>query len=197
MSFKFVLRLIAVGLILGCTTTPDNAMSDRYENIIYEKPGLDLSEYRNIMFGRLEVDIPKQARLPDSRNVQRLRKEFRDAFFRELQQSASGLYTRFVDQNARDVLLVKPYLIGARTVTADSSALKSDSGTGSLQVDGSLTLDISLLDSLSGEVLLRAAGTRSQSRRTDSVRVDWIEVSVVADTWAKRIVAFLDEHLSK
>lgn len=94
-------------------------------------------------------------------------------------------------------MLVKPHLIGARTVTSDSSALRTDSGSGSLQINGSLTFDISLLDSLSGAVLLRASETRSKSKSTDSVNVDWIEVSIMAEAWAKRVVTFLDEHLSR
>ena len=75
--------------------------------------------------------------------------------------------------------------------------MKTDAATDLVQVDSSLTLQISLLDSLSGELLLRAAGTQSQSRLTESGDVDWIEVGVMADAWAKSLVAFLDEHLSK
>lgn len=192
-----IILLTAIALVYGCTTAAVSPLSDRYENIIYEKPGVNLAAYRKIMFGRLEVELPENVREPDSPNVQRLRREFRNAFFLELQQSVSGLSTRIVDQNARDVLLVKPYLVGARTVTSDSPALRSDSDSGSLQIDASLTFDISLLDSLSGAVLLRASETRSISKNTDSVDVDWIEVSIMAEAWAKRVVTFLDEHLSR
>lgn len=172
-------------------------MSDRYANIIYQQPGADLAEYRLIMFGTLEVDFPQLKSEPDNSDIQRLRKEFRDAFLRELQRSKAGLQTRYVDQNGRDVLLVKAYLRGARSVSENSPAMKSGQASDSLLIDSSLTLDISLLDSLSGEVLIRAAETRSQSRHADSANVRWIEVSAMANEWAERVVAFLDEHLSE
>lgn len=103
-NVRLIGLLAAVVFVHGCTSTPEPALSDRYDNIIVEKPGLDLARYRNIMFGRLVVELPKNALGTDSRNEQRLRKEFRDAFFRELQHSATGLQERIVDQNARDDL---------------------------------------------------------------------------------------------
>jgi len=196
-GFKGILLFATTSLSLGCSTTPDTAMSDRYESIDYEKSGVDLSDYRTVMFGSLEIELPDQNRDPDNATEQRLRKEFRRALFLELQRSTTGLNNRYVDRPGRKTLLVKPRLGVERTVSVDSPAVTSNSATGSLQVDGSLTLQISLLDSLSGELLIRAAGTQSRSRSTDSDSVDWVEVSIVADTWAKAVVDFLDEHLSR
>lgn len=193
LEFRVPLVLASLGLMFGCTTTsPENELSSRYENIIFEKSGLDLSDYRSVMLGALEIDFPQQSRQPARADVRRLAKEFRDAFFRELQNSASGLQNRIVDMNGGHVLLLKPRLVGVTS----TSALKSDAGGDTLQVDRSLTLDVSLLDSLSGELLLRARESRSNSAGKKPADVDWVKVSEVAGTWARGVVAFLDQHLA-
>jgi hypothetical protein len=195
-TFGGLLLLGSVVMFLGCATNVELVDYAGMENVSYAKPGLDLSQYRQIMFGALEVDIIDRGHRPEFDNLERLRKLFRDALYRELQQSSSGLHMRFVDQNARDVVLVKARLTGQRTVTSASSAFQSSSGSESLQVDGSLALEVTLLDSMSGERLLSAIDDRSKSRQTESSDIDWVEASAAANTWAKSMVRFLDNHLS-
>lgn len=190
--YIFVVLLLAA-VSAGCATSSgtDSQIADRYDSVTYEKPGLDLTDYRNIMFGSLDVDVPNQAAQPDAADLQRLRKEFRDAFFFALQNSNTGMHERFVSQNGREVLLLKPRLIGGRT-----TALQSDGTGDALRVDSSLVLNVSLLDSLSGELLLSAQASESRSTSEVPANVDWVEVEGIAQKWAQGVVAFLDEQLS-
>jgi len=190
--YIFVVLLLSA-VSAGCATSSgtDSQIADRYKNVTYEKPGLDLDDYRTIMFGTLDVDVPNQAGQPAEADLQRLRKEFRDAFFYALQNSKAGMHQRFVTQNGREVLLVKPRLVSART-----TALQSDASGDELRVDSSLLLNVSLLDSLSGELLLSAQVSESRSTDEMPAKVDWVEVGGIAQKWAQGVVAFLDEQLS-
>ena len=55
-DLRGILIIASVHVVLGCSSAPDVAISDRYENVDYEKSGVDLSDYRNVMFGTLEVN---------------------------------------------------------------------------------------------------------------------------------------------
>lgn len=165
----------------------------------YIKPGVSFKRYRTLYPQRLEIYYPKGATEPTAEELERIRAIFRTAFLAAL----DGKY-EIANRPAADALGVRASLVYFRD---DASAVDLQLGgkLRSLIVNGQLTFFMELSDSLTGDVLARAADP-DQSATVDldvsaapdaSANAAWPRVQAAAARWAGMFRAFLDDNLAE
>lgn len=159
----------------------------------YVKPAVDFSRYRKLQPVPLEIYYYEGQIDPDPTDLARLRQIFRTAFL-----AAIGDDYLLVDEPGADVLHVR-----ASVVDLELSPVPGDmpikGRAAALVANGQLTFFMELSDSLSGEVLARAA---DQEKDTAPVGVaanerDWERTEVAAEYWAGLFRDFLDDNLGR
>ncbi len=195
--FRFGIVLV---LALGCATSCVQTTVESYRKVpeskvdsAYIKPGVDFSRYRKLQPVPLEIYYYEGQVNPDPSDLAHLRQIFRSTFL-----TAIGDDYLLVDEPGPDVLHVR-----ASLVDLDLSPVPVDmpvqGRAAALVAEGQLTFFMELSDSLSGEVLARAA---DQEKETSPVGVsvderDWDRVKVAAERWAGLFRAFLDKNLAR
>ena len=171
--------------------------------IVYVRPGVDFSQYKRIAlldcFVAFRKDWQKDHDDPGKRVTQKdmdairagLAEEFRKVFTEEL---TKGGY-QVVTEGGADVLVLRPAIIDL-DVSAPDTMQAGRSYTLS-ESSGAMTLYVELLDSLTNQILARAADRRAD-RGTG--QITWqTRVSNVAEAdrmlrrWAKALRERLDE----
>ena len=157
-------------------TTPDGLerVTNNKLDLVYRRPGVDMTGYTRIMLDPVEVTFKKQwtqdFRQVSKRDRERIRtelaKEFHDIFVEELQ--TKGGY-QIVDAPGPDVLrvfaaIIELYINAPDTMTAGRSRTYALS-------TGEATLIAELTDSESGSVIARAAD-RVRAREFETMQ--WI-----------------------
>ncbi len=202
-SSKYLLLAGLMQLVVGCTTTT----VESYQRVpsaraaqAYIKPGISFKRYRSLYPQRLEIYYPKGAPAPSPEDMERIRAIFRTAFLAAL----DGKY-EIASQPAEDALGVRASLVYFHEGT-DQAELQLGGKLRSLVVSGQLTFFMELSDSVSGEVLARAADP-DQSAATDEMpengrrdedaaeNASWSRVEAAAALWASRFREFLDDNL--
>jgi len=199
------LLLAALALLLvSCTTTK----VESYERVpsaraaqAYIKPGSSFTRYKSLYPQRLEIYYPKGAPAPLPEDLERIRAIFRTAFLAAL----DGKY-EIASQPGRDALGVRASLVYFQE-GADQAELQLGGKLRSLVVGGQLTFFMELSDSVTGEVLARAAdpdqpaaveSTGSDGSGGDAVaNASWSRVEAAAARWASRFREFLDDNLGQ
>jgi Protein of unknown function (DUF3313) len=192
-------------LLLSCTTTE----IESYQRVpstraaqAYVKPGVSFKRYRRLYPQRLEIYYPKGAPAPAPEDLERIRAIFRTAFLAAL----DGRY-EIANQPAEDALGVRASLVYFQE-GADHAELQLGGKLRSLVVSGQLTFFMELSDSVTGEVLARAAdpdqpAVAAETTRKDSSAGDvaenasWSRVEAAAARWASRFREFLDDNLGE
>ena len=142
--------------------------------LVYAKPGVDLSQYNRIYLAQPQVAFRKnwlqtQNSIPNqtvtSADMQRIRTElaelFTEVFRQELQNN--GGYV-LVDGAAADVLIVRPAIIDLDVFSPDTPGT---AGTRSvIPSAGTMTLYVELLDSVTGDMLVKAIDNKYDRTRT-------------------------------
>lgn len=157
-------------------TTPDGLerVKDSKLDLVYRRPGVDMTGYTKLMLDPVEVAFKKQwtqdFRRVSSHDRERIRtelaKEFHDIFVEELE--TKGGY-RIVDEPGPDVLRVTAGIFDLYINAPDTmSAGRSRSYALST---GEATLGAELADSESGAVIARAA---DHVRARESATMQWI-----------------------
>ena len=142
--------------------------------LVYAKPGVDLSQYNRIFLAPPQVAFRKnwlqtQNSIPNqtvtSEDMQRIRTElaqlFIEVFRQELQNN--GGYV-LVDGAAADVLMVRPAIIDLDVFSPDA---RGTAGTRSaIPSAGTMTLYVELIDSVTGDMLVKAIDNKYDRTRT-------------------------------
>lgn len=198
------LHLVLAGLsffAVSCTTTEVQT----YERVpnsraaqAYIKPGVSFKRYRSLYPQRLEIYYPKGATEPTAEELERIRAIFRTAFLAAL----DGKY-EIANRPAADALGVRASLV---YFTDDASAVDLQLGgkLRNLILNGQLTFFMELSDSLTGDVLARAAdpdqpgaaGLDVGAASDASASATWPRVQAAAARWAGMFRAFLDDNLA-
>jgi len=157
----------------------------------YVKPGVDFSRYRKLLPMPLEIYYYEGQVDPAPSDLARLRKIFRTAF-----KAAIGDDYLLVDEPGPDVLQVRASLVDLE-LSPVSGDMPVKGRAAALVAEGQLTFFMELADSLSGEVLGRAA---DQEKDPGPVGVafeerDWQRTRVAAERWAGLFRDFLDRNL--
>ena len=157
----------------------------------YVKPGVDFSRYRKLQPVPLEIYYYEGQAEPDPSDLERLRQTFRKAFLAEI-----GEDYVLVDEPGPDVLHVRASLVDLELSSVpDDMPLRGRAA--SLIAEGHLTFFMELSDSLSGDVLVRAADQEKDSGQIGVATVDrdWQRAEAAAEYWAGLFRDFLDKNL--
>jgi hypothetical protein len=138
-----------------------------------------------------------RSRNVSSRDMERIKSDVATQFERVFTERLEAAGYEVVEGANEDVLLLRPAIIDLDITAPDTrSAGRSRTFTAST---GAATLYMQLFDSLSGDIIGRAADR--QSVRSGGGTVSWSNsVTNTADArrmfgrWADRLIAFLDKH---
>ena len=172
---------------------------------VYAEPGTDLSIYNRIYLLEPTVSFTSnwlrtQNSIPDQRvtkeDMQRIKTElaalFTDVFKQELQNN--GGYV-LVDGVAEDVLIVHPAIVDLNVLAPDTPGTRgSRSAIASV---GSMTLYMELIDSVTGDMLVKAYDnkwdrSRVQTYSRNKTRNETAAKEMLAE-WAELLRLALDE----
>jgi hypothetical protein len=173
--------------------------------LVYAKPGTDLSQYNRIYlttpqiafaknWQRTQNSIPNQHVSTD--DMQRIKSElavmFTEVFKQELQNN--GGYV-LVDGIAEDVLTIHPAIVDLNVFAPDTPGTR---GTRSAIASvGSMGLYMELIDSVTGDVIIKAYDnkydrTRTRIQAPNNVRNKAAATEMLGE-WAKLLRLALDE----
>ena len=157
----------------------------------YIKPGVDFSHYRRLQPVPLEIYYYEGQAEPDPTDLARIRQIFRTAFL-----DAIGEDYVLVDESGPDVLHVRASLVDLE-LSPVPGEMPLKGRAAALIAEGHLTFFMELSDSLSGEVLVRAA---DQEKDTGPIGVaandrNWERTETAAKYWAGLFRGFLDDNL--
>jgi hypothetical protein len=193
--FLTCLQLAALtGLLAGCTTT----QIDTYERVpesrvdeAYVKPGVDFSLYTQLYAVPLEIYYHEGEGAPTPDDLERMRGIFRAAFLAAI----AGDY-EIVTEPAPDALGVRASLVDLQKAAA-SAEIPVEGHLRSLVGNGQLTFLMELSDSVSGEVLARAADRDQAVVEPAANASGWAQAEAAAARWATIFRHFLDENLGR
>lgn len=159
----------------------------------YSQPGADFSRYTRLYAHPLEIYYREGESAPTPENLERMRSIFRAAFLAEL----NGEY-EIVTAPAKNALGVRASLVNLQNAPAGEE-LPVGGRLRALVANGQLTFLMEMSDSLSGEVLARAADPQPpvSDAQGDRATADWTQAEVAAKYWAGLFRDFLDENLGK
>jgi len=182
---------IAVGGCVETTVDLSPKAPGSQVDSAYITPGADFSRYRRLQPVPLEIYYYQGQAAPDPSDLARLRQIFRTAFL-----AALGDTYLLVDEPGADVLHVRASLVDVE-LSPLPGEMPLQGRAAALVAEGHLTFFMELSDSLSGEVLARAA---DREKDTGPVGIDahernWQRTEVAAEHWAGLFRAFLDENL--
>jgi hypothetical protein len=189
--------------VAGCTTTE----VETYQRVpgsraaqAYIKPGVSFKRYRSLYPQRLEIYYPKGTTVPTEEDLERIRAIFRTAFLAAL----DGKY-ELANEPGPDALGVRASFVYFQD-GADTAELQLGGKLRSLIDSGKLIFFMELSDSVTGEVLARAADPDQPGVGTQSVigndafadsaeNASWSRVEAAAARWASMFRNFLDDNL--
>ena len=172
---------------------------------VYAKADVDLSVYNRIYLVEPRVSFTKnwlrtQNSIPNQRvtqdDMQRIKKElaalFKEVFKQELQNN--GGYV-LVDGVAEDVLIVRPAIVDLNVLSPDTVGTRGTRGA--IASVGSMTLYMELLDSVTGDMLVKAYDnkwdrTRVQAYAPNKTRNEAAARDMLGE-WSELLRLALDE----
>jgi len=217
MNIKNTFTFIALGMgmafnVLAAETTPPEVTVDGLHRVngtemalVYAKPGVDLSQYNRIYLTKPQIAFTKnwlrtQNSIPNqtvrTEDMQRIKSElatlFTEVFKQELQNN--GGYV-LVDGVAEDVLIVHPAIVDLNILSPDAPGTRGTRGA--IASVGSMTLYMELIDSVTGDVMVKAIDNKYDRSRTriqasNDVRNEAAARDMLGE-WAELLRMALDE----
>lgn len=211
------LLMLTCGMLVGCASTPKEVPSGFLKNYpqfqpgpadgadqIYTKPGMDLSKYRRVMLDEAQFYLKKSAA---DQGVQASElKELSDTFHLAVFEALGNAYPLVTEPGA-DVLRVRlaitdietsnPAVSGVTTVLPVWLAVSvvKKAATGSYTGVGGASMEVELLDSMSGERLAAAIDTFNGSKMSGFSKLGATKEAF--EFWAKRLRVTLDKAHGK
>lgn len=179
-------------LASACTTVTYETyrpVQNRTVDIAYVADSADFSKYRRLQAEEMGIFYPTHAPASEE-DLQRVRTAFQEAFRAQI----SGY--EIVDEPAKDVLKVRASLVDLRNTAADRLPNIADDLNAILE-PGKLTFTIELRDSMTDNLILRAADTQKSPDMDlpdDGPMSD--DVRAAAEYWAELFRSFLDRNLN-
>ncbi len=173
--------------------------------VVYAKPGVDLSQYNRIYLTTPQISFTKnwlrtQNSIPNqtvrTEDMQRIKTElaalFTEVFKQELQNN--GGYV-LVDGVAEDVLIVHPAIVDLNILSPDTPGTRGTRGA--VASVGSMSLYMELIDSVTGDVMVKAFDNKYDRSRTriqapNKVRNEAAATEMLGE-WAELLRLALDE----
>ena len=173
--------------------------------VVYAKPGVDLSQYNRIYLTTPQIAFTKnwlrtQNSIPNqtvrTEDMQRIKTElaalFTEVFKQELQNN--GGYV-LVDGVAEDVLIVHPAIVDLNILSPDTPGTRGTRGA--VASVGSMSLYMELIDSVTGDVMVKTFDNKYDRSRTriqapNRVRNEAAARDMLGE-WAELLRLALDE----
>ena len=173
--------------------------------VVYAKPGVDLSQYNRIYLTTPQIAFTKnwlrtQNSIPNqtvrTEDMQRIKTElaalFTGVFKQELQNN--GGYV-LVDGVAEDVLIVHPAIVDLNILSPDTPGTRGTRGA--VASVGSMSLYMELIDSVTGDVMVKTFDNKYDRSRTriqapNRVRNEAAARDMLGE-WAELLRLALDE----
>ena len=192
--YQSIVNAALLGALImgGCNTVTYESyrpVQNRNVDIAYVADSADFSRYQRLQAEEMGIFYPSHL-TPDEDDLQRVRTAFREAFLGRIADY------EIVDRPAADVLLVRASLVDLRNTAADRLPNIADDLNAILE-PGKLTFTIEMRDSVTGNLLLRAADTQKSpdmDMPDDGPVSDGVRDA--ADHWAELLQGFLDQNLS-
>lgn len=188
------MALLAVTFFAAsCTTVTYESyrpVQNRQVDIAYVAASADFSKYRRLQAEEMGIFFPSHAP-PGEADLARVRGAFREAFLAKVDDY------EIVTGPAPDVLKVRASLIDMRYTAADRLPNLSDDLNAILK-PGKLTFMIEMRDSVTNNLLLRAADTQKSPEidLPENGTAGEEDVKAAAEYWAQLLRNFLDTNLS-
>jgi len=184
------------GFLSGCTTTEINSyerVSSSRVDEAYIKPNADFSRYKRLYAVPLEIYYREGEGAPTAENLERMRGIFLAAFL-----SAIGDDYEIVTDPAPDALRIRASLVNLQRGPVNAE-IPVGGRLRTLVANGQLTFLMELSDSVSGEVLGRAADRDRAlvEPDPDAESVAWAQAEAAAARWAAIFRSFLDDNLGR
>lgn len=184
--------VVLFGLCGGCVKVVNTGSYQRVHDTVvdmaYLNEAADFSRYSKLMSDGLEIYYPESDTPPDPGDIDRIRSYFRTAF-----TDAIGDDYPIVTEPGPDVLLVKAQVIDLQ-LTDDGAVYDPSGRLRDLVAHGELTFLMTLSDSVTGDVLARAADKYSDISAENDV-ASWDDVRLAAEYWAGLFRNWLDSSL--
>ncbi|MGI9331412.1 MAG: DUF3313 family protein [Gammaproteobacteria bacterium] len=190
--------------LLGCTQTTGETTSETTVETLrvpaksrvdeaYLKPDVDFSGYRRLQAAPLEIYFYQGMGEPDPAVAERIRAIFRRVFL-----AAIGDDYPLSDEPAPDVLAVRASLLDLKHSPV-MGKLPVQGRAARLAANGQLTFFMELRDSVSGELLARAADQEKPPAPGEVMSdIDaWAQTERAATRWAGLFRDFLDENFAR
>ncbi len=177
--------------------------------LAYIDPDADFSVFKRIAVLEPTVSFRRnwrrdqnrsRTRNISTRDMERIKRDVATLFERVFTERLEAAGYQVVDVAGEDVLVLRPAIIDLDVTAPDTRA--GGRSTTFTSSTGAATLYIQLFDSVTGEILGRAADRRSARRPGGSI--SWSNsVTNMADArrlmgqWADQLIAFLDSHYVK
>jgi hypothetical protein len=184
-------------LLTACTKTEIHT----YERVqgarvdeAYLSPDADFSRYTKLYAVPLEIYYAEGEDAPTQENLDRMRSIFRNAFL-----TAIGDDYQIVTEPAKDALGVRASLVDFKSGTV-SGDLPVHGRLRALVANGELTFLMELSDSISGDVLARAADQEKHENEAcvpANCAAGWRQAEASAAHWAQLFRDFLDKNLGR
>ena len=180
-------------------------VKDTQMALVYAKPGTDLTQYNRIYLTEPKIAFMKnwlrtQNSIPNqhvtTEDMQRIKSElaslFTEVFRQELQNN--GGYV-LVDGVAEDVLIVHPAIVDLNLVAPDTPRTRGQRSA--IASAGSMTLYMELIDSVTGDMLVKVIDnkydrTRTRIQAPNKVRNEAAARDMLGE-WAELLRLALDE----
>lgn len=191
--FCLAMLIGAAGCVQTTVDTYRKVPGSRVDSA-YAKPGVNFSRYRKLQPVPLEIYFYEGQAEPDPEDLARLRQIFRTAFL-----AAIGDDYLIVDEPGPDVLHVRASLVDLE-LSSVPAEMPFQGRAAALVAEGHLTFFMELSDSLSGEVLVRAADKEKDAGPVGvaaATKRDWERTTVAAEYWARLFRDFLDKNLGQ
>jgi hypothetical protein len=184
-------------LLTACTKTEiytyERVQGARVDEA-YLSPDADFSRYTKLYAVPLEIYYAEGEDAPTQENLDRMRSIFRNAFL-----TAIGDDYQIVTEPAKDALGVRASLVDFKSGTV-SGDLPVHGRLRALVANGELTFLMELSDSLSGDVLARAADQEKHENEAcvpANCAAGWRQAEASAAHWAQLFRDFLDKNLGR
>ena len=185
--------IIPALLLLSACTTVDvyEYQNESRADVVYIKQGVDFSRYNSVQIRAISVWYPNDAAHPDEnvsgRNIAKAQNLFKQVMIDEL-----GDNYKVVDRPARDALWLHVEFVDLRSLNPGDPIPAEVSGKKFRAQAGHITLVAELRDSVSEEVLARAADLGRQSQGGPGI-VEWDEIEADFRKWAVMLREWMDD----
>lgn len=192
---RFALAVAAIA-VTACSTVEVESfrkVPEAQADAAYIKSGVDFGVYRSLLADPMGIYYPEGTAAPSAEELARIRSIFRRAFLGQI-----GDDYPIVDEAGPDVLRVRASLVDLKTETNPIDARQFGGRIGPLLEPGRLTFLMELMDSVSGEVLARAADEEKlEAGNSGEVTDEWSQIEAAAKRWAVAFRGFLDTNLAR